>query len=217
MPLGWNIFRYLADLSHLISIVILLYKMFKKKSCVGVSLKTHILYLTVYVFRYVNETMFAKPYYNVFFKIFYISSSILIITLILTKFKATYEKRYDTFRITFIYIICIPLAYFTSPRKTRLYLLHSYSLWIEAFSILPQLFLLVRSRKVNIMNQEYIFFLSIYRLFYLLNWIYKAYTDTGSTSWNLWLSGITQTIIYSDFIYNYIKMKVSTKEYELPY
>ena len=41
----WNIFRYLADFSHLISVVILLHKMITKKTCSGISLKTQLLFL----------------------------------------------------------------------------------------------------------------------------------------------------------------------------
>ncbi|EAY01140.1 ER lumen protein retaining receptor, putative [Trichomonas vaginalis G3] len=213
----WNIFRYIADFTHLASIVLLLYKMFSRKTCVGVSLKTHILYLSIYLFRYCNPYLFDPPLYNIFFKFTYIISSIVIIALILTKYKRTYEKRHDNFRIIIIYIICLPLAYFTSPSNRIWQLTNCYSLWLEAFAILPQLFLISRSRKVDVMNKEYIFLLSIYRLFYLINWIYKYFTETGSTATYVWITGILQTIIYSDFIYTYIKMKVQGGEFELPY
>ena len=215
--LGWNIFRYLADFTHLLYIVLLLYKMISKKTCVGVSLKTHILYLSVYLFRYCNSGFFAPPLYNTCFKIFYIVSAIVIIVLVKFVYKRTYENRQDNFRILFIYIICLPLAYFTAPRKTLFILCHSYSLWIEAFAIVPQFLLIVRSRKVDVMGKDYVFLLSIYRLLYVINWIYKAFTETGKTPLNVWLTGIIQTLIYSDFIYEYIKMKVTGGEFELPY
>ena len=213
----FNIFRYIADFVHLLSILLLLYKMISKKTCVGVSLKTHIIYLSVYLFRYINSMFFLPPMYNVIFKIFYILSEIVIIILIKFVYKRTYEVRQDNFRIIFIYLICLPLAFFTAPRRTSFILCHSYSLWLEAFAIVPQFLLIVRSRKVDVMGKDYVFLLSIYRLFYVINWIYKAVTETGSTPTNVWITGIIQTIIYADFIYEYIKMKVTGGEFELPY
>lgn len=213
----WNIFRYIADFTHLASIILLLYKMISMKTCVGVSLKTHILYLSIYLLRYCNPYLLDPPFYNIFFKFTYIGSSITIIALILTKYKRTYEKRHDNFRTFIIYIVCAPIAYFTSPVRSIWHFTNCYSLWLEAFAILPQLFLITRSRKVDVMNKEYIFLLSIYRLFYLINWVYKAVTETGSTPKHVWASGTLQTVIYSDFIYTYIRMKVQGGDFELPY
>ena len=218
MALGWNVFRYLADFSHLFSVVLLLYKMLSKKTCVGVSLKTHLLYLVVFLTRYLNPYLFDPPIYNIFFKFFYMFSSILIVVLMYTRLKKTYEKRHDTFKNSFVLISCIILAFFTATKRRIPEIMNAYSLWVEAFAILPQLFLLMRSRKVDVLNREYIFFLSIYRLFYLLNWIYKAITDTGKTPLVVWITGIIQTGIYSDFIYIYIKMKVTGGgDFDLPF
>lgn len=212
----WNIFRYLADFSHLISIIILYYSMFKKKSCAGVSLRTHILYLSVYLCRYVNSNLFNPPVYNIIFKLFYISSSIGVIALLLTKFNATYEKRHDSFRIIYIYILCVfPALIAEWGSFSRI--LVAYSLWLEAFAILPQIVLITRTIKVDIMNYNYIFFLSIYRLFYLLNWLYDTLRGISGRSANIWITGIIQTLIYSDFIYVYLKMRYTGSEFELPY
>jgi ER lumen protein retaining receptor len=49
-----NIFRILADFTHLASILILLYKIQKHKSAEGISLKTQILYFIVFCARYVG-------------------------------------------------------------------------------------------------------------------------------------------------------------------
>lgn len=217
MAWEWNIFRYLADFSHLISVCLLLHKMLTKKSCYGVSLKTQILYLIVFCCRYLNSGLFAPPIYNIIFKIFYISSAAVIVALMMGKLRASYEVRHDTFRIEVILIVCLPLAFFSRPRSGFEYFMLSYSLWVESFAIVPQLVLLGRSKKLDVLNREYIFFLSIYRLFYLLNWIYKLATDTGKTAHVVWITGILQTLIYSDFIYVYLKTKVTGSEFSLPY
>ena len=217
MAWQWNIFRYLADFSHLISVCLLLHKMLKKRSCSGVSLKTQILYLVVFCCRYLNHSFFSPPLYNILFKIFYIASAAVIVALMMTKLRPSYEHRHDTFRIAVILILCLPLAFVSRPRKGIEYFMMTYSLWVESFAIVPQLVLLGRSKKLEVLNREYIFFLSIYRLFYLLNWIYKLATDTGRTAHVVWITGIIQTLIYSDFIVVYLKMKVTGEEFELPY
>jgi ER lumen protein retaining receptor len=136
-----------------------------------------------------------------------------------TKLKSTYEDRWDSFRNIYILIACIPLGYFTRPRKGLEWAFFSYSLWVEVVAILPQLILLNRrkgNQRFDALTVEYIFFLSIYRLFYLLNWAHKLITRTGYTPHVLWMTGICQTLVYSDFIYVYLKAKIKGTDIELP-
>jgi ER lumen protein retaining receptor len=213
----WNIFRYLADLSHLVSVGILLHKMIRKRSCSGVSLRTQILYLVVFCTRYLNENLFSPPLWNVCFKFFYIGSAVLVVVLMLTKLKATWEARHDNFRVTILLVLCLIPGYFMRPRPGMLRFFYSYSLWLEVVAIFPQLILLGRSRRLDVLTREYIFFMSIYRLFYLLNWVQRWITKVGYTPRVLWVTGICQTLVYIDFIYVYLKMKITGAEFELPY
>lgn len=48
-----NIFRLLGDLSHLASILILVHKITKSRSCRGISFKTQLIYLIVFLTRFV--------------------------------------------------------------------------------------------------------------------------------------------------------------------
>jgi ER lumen protein retaining receptor len=194
--------------------------MITKKTCSGVSLKTQLLYLVVFCTRYVNMNILDPPLWNIFFKFFYIGSQILIIVLMLTKLKGTYDWRHDTFRIVAILLVCLPAAWFSRPRAGSLFwFLYAYSLWVEVLAILPQMMLLgsMQSKRLDVLNREYIFFLSIYRLFYLLNWAHKWVTKAGYTPRVLWITGILQTVIYADFIWVYVKMKITGVEFHLPY
>ena len=51
-PVKMNIFRLSADMLHLLSFIIMLYRMKTQRSCRGVSLKTQILFLIVFCCRY---------------------------------------------------------------------------------------------------------------------------------------------------------------------
>lgn len=47
-----NIFRLAADMLHLLSFIVMLYRMKTQRSCRGVSLKSQILFLVVFCCRY---------------------------------------------------------------------------------------------------------------------------------------------------------------------
>jgi hypothetical protein len=52
-------------------------------------------------------------------------------------------------------------------------------------------------------TSHYLFALGIYRLFYILNWIYRYHTE-NVLDWISIVSGVIQTILYCDFFYLYI-------------
>lgn len=211
---NWNIFRYLADISHLISIIMLLYKMLRKRSCKGISLKTQILYLIVFVTRY-YDNIFQEPLYNIFFKLFYLSTSVLFVVLMKTVLKPTYHKTHDTFNIYILIATCLPIAFFTSKYREISEILWTFSLWLESVTILPQLFLLRRTQRIDLLSTDYIFFLGIYRLFYILNWIRKAFVKSRTYP-IVWTTGFIQTALYFDFLYYYIKAKITGNTFALP-
>ena len=49
----------------------------------------------------------------------------------------------------------------------------SFSIFLEAVAILPQMFLLQRLGEAETITTHYIFALGAYRALYLLNWIYR--------------------------------------------
>jgi hypothetical protein len=53
-----NIFRFFGDLSHLVSILILIYTMRERRSSAGISFKSQCLYTAVFVARYLGIPLF---------------------------------------------------------------------------------------------------------------------------------------------------------------
>ena len=211
---NWNIFRYTADFSHILSILILLTRMIRRRTCAGVSLKTNILYLIVFVCRY-WDNVFAPPLYNTVCKMFYISSTSLVIVLMLTKYRRTYDRRHDTFSMAVLLVLCVPFALMSTRYYGLEEFLWTYSLWLEAVAILPQLMLIRRNQRVDVVTKDYVFFLGLYRLFYVLNWIRKAVVKQ-KTIRVVWITGILQSVIYIDFLYYYIRSFVQGTQMELP-
>lgn len=60
-----NFFRLIGDLSHLASIFILIQKIVKSRSARGISFKTQVLYVVVFLTRYVD--LITGPYISVSF------------------------------------------------------------------------------------------------------------------------------------------------------
>ena len=48
--------------------------------------------------------------------------------------------------------------------------LWAYSIWLEAGSILPQLMMISKVGEVENITAHYVFFLGLYRMFYVIHW-----------------------------------------------
>nr|ABD36214.1 KDEL endoplasmic reticulum protein retention receptor 2b [Bombyx mori] len=76
-----NIFRLLGDLSHLLAIIILLLKIWKSRSCAGISGKSQILFSVVYTTRYLDLLTTHVSPYNTVMKLVFIFTSYATIYL----------------------------------------------------------------------------------------------------------------------------------------
>ena len=92
----------------------------------------------------------------------------------------------------------------------------SFSIYLEAVAILPQLVLLQRTKNVDNLTGNYVFLLGLYRAFYILNWIYRYATEPHYSAWIVWLSGLVQTGLYLDFFYYYLQAWKQSKKLQLP-
>ncbi|ORY93223.1 ER lumen protein retaining receptor [Syncephalastrum racemosum] len=210
-----NVFRLVADLMHLASIFILLLKIKKTRSCVGISFKSQLLYSIVFITRYLDLPIKFVSLYNTCMKIFFIGSSLYILYLMKVKFKATYDSNLDTFRIEYLLGGSLILALALPYEYTVMEVLWSFSIWLESVAILPQLFMLQRTGEAETITTHYLFALGAYRGLYLFNWVYR-YISEGHTDWIAWVAGLLQTVLYSDFFYIYYQKVLKGKKFELP-
>ena len=86
----------MGDFSHLLSFIVLLFSMKKRKSAKGISLKTQQLYLVVFLTRYLDllhlsHSLSMGQLYNTCFKIVYITLTSLVIYLMMAKNPWSYE------------------------------------------------------------------------------------------------------------------------------
>jgi len=224
--MSMNIFRLCGDMSHVFSIIVLLLRLRVAKNAQGISLRTHELFLLVFVTRYLD--LFTQFYsiYNTVMKVLYIVSTASIVYMI--RFSqpicATYDKAQDTFlHWKFAAAPCAVIATVTAligggvSSTSLMDILWTFSIYLEAIAILPQLIVLQRYREVENLTGNYIFFMGSYRALYILNWIYRAYTERHyQHHYVVYFCGVLQTVLYADFFYYYTMSKAKGGKFSLP-
>ncbi|XP_013396701.1 ER lumen protein-retaining receptor 2 [Lingula anatina] len=210
-----NIFRLVGDLSHLLAIFVLLLKIWKSRSCAGVSGKSQILFALVFITRYLDLFTNFISVYNSLMKVIFIASTVATVYLMYIKFKATYDSNHDTFRIEFLVVPVGGLAFLVNHDFTPLEILWTFSIYLESVAILPQLFMISKTGEAETITSHYLFALGSYRALYLLNWIYRYYFE-GYFDLIAVVAGCVQTILYCDFFYLYITKVMWGKKLSLP-
>lgn len=156
-------------------------------------------------------------------KLIFITLSCLIVVLMkyVKPICRTYEPKHDDVHIIFCIIPTFILACFCHEQFTLIEVLWAFSIYLEAIAILPQLVVVHRQAKetsgfVDTLSSHYVFALGGYRALYLLNWIYRYFTEPAYTNWIVWIAGIVQTAIYCDFFYYYLKAQIEGTKMSLP-
>jgi len=210
-----NIFRLTGDVAHLIAVIVLLLKIWKTRSCSGISGKSQILFTVVYATRYLDLFTNFISLYNTFMKVVFIGASGATLYLMYVKFKATYDRNHDTFRIEFLLLPVTLLALIVNHEFTIFEVLWTFSIYLEAVAILPQLFLVSKTGEAETITSHYLFALGSYRALYLLNWIYRYYME-GFFDLIAIVAGVVQTVLYCDFFYLYVTRVIKGRSLKLP-
>ena len=218
-----NIFRLSADMLHLISILILLLKVLGVQNCKGISLRTQFLYCIVFTCRYVDIFWNFWSLYNWIMKVIFIITAYTIVYCMRYKIPIcnTYDKINDTFNILFCIIPCFILSLFINVSFTPFEISWAFSIYLESIAILPQLIMMQKYAKnsdgtVENITSHYLFCLGAYRALYLINWIYRFFTETKYYDPIAWSAGLVQTLLYCDFIYYYVKAAYNQTYVRLP-
>ena len=205
---------------HLGAILVLLYRIKNTRNCIGLSCKTQEIYMLVFCMRYVDLFMYFISIYNTMMKIFFISTTGLIIYLMRYKkpFCTTYDALGDQFpHLKILLPAAAVLTAICHSGTSYWEICWSYSLWLEALAFIPQIIMLQKIRIIENLTSHYVAMLGMYRLFYIVNWVYRYQTE-GFYCWTQIFAGSLQTILYADFLYQFYKSVKDGKpvRYELP-
>ncbi|KAI1328884.1 ER lumen protein retaining receptor-domain-containing protein [Xylariaceae sp. FL0255] len=207
--MGWNVFRILGDVSHLLSKCILIFAIHRNRSAEGVSMITQILYALVFCSRY-TDLFTETSGWNYFFKLFYILSSIYIIAIMRWLYPRTREKE-AAWKLGAAALggslLLSPFAMLIFESKDY----WSFFTWVWDFSqilesvcVLPQLLLLRQTSVPTVIDSFYLLALGSYRALYCLNWIWREFdpNDRKPNAVSV-IFGIIQTALYVDFFWVY--------------
>ncbi len=95
-------------------------------------------------------------------------------TIYLMKFKKPFclsmDKESDSFPHYYLYLGAFLAAVIIHKSLNPMDFLWSFSIWLEALAILPQLFTINRLKDIENITAHYVLFLGLYRGFYIFHW-----------------------------------------------
>lgn len=201
------IIRMVGDAAHVASMFVLVEKIRKTRSFSGMSYKTQLLKMIVFLTRYLDifnmNSNVKLSIYNTIMKIVYIVFQAVLLHTIRVKYFHTYDAELDNFNIEMLIIPCTILALaisFFQNAFSFVSILYNFSLLLESVAILPQLVQLQKMQESETLTSSYIFLLGIYRLLYLCNWMLKMFFGYDIDELLL-ASGILQTLLYFHFFF----------------
>jgi len=209
-----NAFRLIGDMSHLLAIIVLLVKILRTKSVCGLSGVSQVFYAVVFTTRYLDLFTNFISFYNTVMKCLYIFLTYLTVVLTFYKYKDTYNRKKDPKKFYFLLIPCAIFAFLINHEFTFMEILWTFSIYLEAVAIVPQLAMLHKTGECESITMHYIFLMGLYRAFYIANWIYR-YNAEGFFDIIAIVSGVIQTLIYCPFFYMYATKVVRGDKYKV--
>jgi ER lumen protein retaining receptor len=91
-----------------------------------------------------------------------------------TVYRATYDPNLDTFRVEYLIGPSLVLGLLFNYEFSLTEIMWSFSIFLEAVAIFPQLFILQRTGEAEAITTHYLAALGIYRTLYIPNWIYRC-------------------------------------------
>jgi ER lumen protein retaining receptor len=193
---------------------------------IGISLKAQELYLIVFLTRYLDLFTTFYSLYNFFMKVFYIVATAAIVALLRRSdtSESTYSPTHDSFQhwkyLLLPTILAGSVSYFT-PLDLGYVIISSYddfrvlellwtiSIYLESVAMVPQLIMFrsdrfVKENKGGARDEILfpVFLLGIYRVLYVVNWVYRAHSDFGyQHHYVVYFCGCLQVFFYSQFFH----------------
>nr|GMD12254.1 putative ER lumen protein-retaining receptor C28H8.4 [Ipomoea batatas]GMD15660.1 putative ER lumen protein-retaining receptor C28H8.4 [Ipomoea batatas] len=212
-----NHFFVAAEAIHFTGILVLIYKLIRKKTCSGLSLRTQeitALYLAIRL--YCSFIMEADIHTVLDFVT--LVSTLWVMYMIRFKLKFTYMAGMDSTPIYYIIVPASILAVFVHPHTSHLQIhrmLWAFCVYLESVAVLPQLRMMQKAKMIEPFTAHYVFALGIARFLELAHWIIQVYESGGKYLYlagrgYLWIpavfvSEMVQSFILADFCYYYVK------------
>lgn len=168
------------------------------------------MYVIVFVCRYMDLFWNFGSLYNTIMKILFIGGSIATV-YIMTNGKpqaSTYSPDDDSFPFLLLIGPCAVLGVLINQNHSDPFeWLWAFSIYLEAVAIIPQLFMLQKIGQCENLTSHYVALLGLYRVLYIVNWIYRYTHEYHYSDIIVWVAGVVQTALYFDFFMSYYNSK----------
>lgn len=202
---AWNIFRYVADYTHLAGMTLGLVFVLMTRSVEGFSRKTQVAYLLVYVSRYLDVFTDSQVMYLLVFKATFISITLVMLCLF-HAFSATYNESLDSCNLLAILMPTAGLAFLMAVGSGIQDELWTWSEYLEPFALVPQYIMCYKAKNLRPVTVIYVLLLGGYRFGYIMNWIYKRYKWHGAYhDYTSWCGGILECVLFVDFVMRFAR------------
>merc|ERR1712113_304423 len=106
----------------------------------------------------------------------------------------------EMIKLLILIVPCFILALIFNVRFSPFEILWAFSIYLESVSIIPQLIMVQKyardnSGSVENITSHYMFCLGAYRALYVINWIYRYFTENNYYDPIAWSSGVVQTLL----------------------
>ena len=196
-----NLFLFFGDFLHLFSFVLIIFKVcFDRNYCL-ISIEMQMIKTFCFLLRFLDLFFFRIYFFNTIMKIIIIILNLIIMKLLLNQNKKINKK---------ILFFIIKISFFFSIFSFNFWwfdLIYSFSLWLESFSILAEIFLLENEKKDEFIF-FYLFVIFFYRIFYFFNWIFNYFYQAKFYLIKFLTIGNQIIIIFIFFIKNFYKNKI---------
>ena len=196
-----NLILFFGDFLHLFSFVLIIFKVcFDRNYCL-ISIEMQMIKTFCFLLRFLDLFFFRINFYNSIMKIIIIILNLIIMKLLLNQNKKINKK---------ILFFIIKISFFFSIFSFNFWwfdLIYSFSLWLESFSILAEIFLLENEKKDEFIF-FYLFVIFFYRIFYFFNWIFNYFYQAKFYLIKFLTIGNQIIIIFIFFIKNFYKNKI---------
>ncbi|WOL01390.1 ER lumen protein-retaining receptor erd-2.2 [Canna indica] len=172
-----------SEAVHAVGIFILIFKLARKKSCAGLSLKTQELTALVIAARVYCHLEFDKDIHTVL-DLATLIPTLWVIYMIRFKLKTTYLDALDKMPRYYLVVPCVVLAliFQVFPRQFRLNrIVWAFSQFLETVAVLPQLKLMQNTKMVEPFTGTYVFALGVSRFLAFVNWFVELHVPPAIT------------------------------------
>jgi len=194
-----NAFRLAADLSHITAQTWLVWTVQRTKSVAHISGKSQLLFLLVFLCRYMDLFVNFYSLYLSLVKVFYILLSLVTVMGIYRNIKNRRTLEADSFRVEILLVTALILAMAVNHEFSVMEVLWAFSIYLEAVAMIPQMCLVRKTGGSKLLTRFYLPLMGSYRVLYILNWIFRYHYE-GFYDEIAIAGGVVQTLTYLLFL-----------------